>query len=549
MAGHKGFRNLPKLERLKRGRPRPGPRPAERGAGRLPRPRPAPPVRLVALSDFPAAHQEALRALAELLAPPHPALSRSGGEDKGEGAFVVGGAVRDLLLSRQTVEDLDLTVPSGALALARSLADRLGGAFVALDEERGAGRIVVKDGAREYQVDVTDFRAPTLEADLRARDFTVNAVAVPVVPLVRDGTGWLVDPTGGVADLARRRLRLAGPGVLEADPLRALRGVRLAAELGFALDAGAKRAIRHVASRLPAVAPERIREEQVRLLDLPHASGGLRELDRLGLLEALIPEIAPMKLASQPKPHRFSVWEHSLKTVEAAELLLERLSALAPYGDQLAAHVAEPLGDGLTRRHLLKLAALFHDIAKPQTRQVIDGQVRFIGHDVEGAALVRAIGKRLRLSGKAVDALERLVRHHLRPMHLGQVAEVTRRARYRFFRDLGDEARDLLLLALADAAAVRGDSPLDVWRGPGSQLVADLLRGWEEDRIQVAAPALVRGEDVMAAFGLPPGPAVGRLLALAREAQALGQVTSREEALAYLEARRKSRLTEEAEGS
>lgn len=458
----------------------------------------------------------------------------------------MGGAVRDLLLSRRVVEDLDVALPSGALGAARELAGRLGGAFVALDEERGAGRVVVKTEARESQVDLTDFRDSTLEADLRARDFTVNAIAVPLGALVREGKARLIDPTGGLADLARRRLRLCGPRVLEADPLRALRGVRLAAELGFALDAEAKRAIRHVASRLPAVAPERIREEQVRLLDLPHASGGLRELDRLGLLEALIPEIAPMKSASQPKPHRFSVWEHSLKTVEAVELLLERLSALAPYGDQLAAHVGEALGDGLTRRHLLKLAALFHDIAKPQTRQVIDGQVRFIGHDVEGAALVRAIGKRLRLSGKAVDALERLVRHHLRPMHLGQVAEVTRRARYRFFRDLADEARDLLLLALADAAAVRGDSPLDVWRGPGSQLVADLLRGWEEDRIQVAAPALVRGEDVMAAFGLAPGPEVGRLLALAREAQALGQVTSREEALAFLAAKRKSPLTEEA---
>ena len=549
MAGNKGFRNLPKLERLKRGRPRPGPRPAERGAGRLPRPRPALPSHVVALEDFPVLHQQALRAVAELLAPPQPALSPPGGEDKGEGAFVVGGAVRDLLLSRRPVEDLDVTVPSGALALAESLADRLGGAFVALDEARGAGRVVVKDGGREYQVDVTDFRAPTLEADLRARDFTVNAIAVPVGPLVRDGTAGLVDPTGGVGDLARRRLRLCGPGVLAEDPIRALRGVRLAVELGFTLDAETRRALRRAAPGLRAVAPERVREEVVRLLGLPRASRGLRELDRLGLLETLVPEIGPMKSASQPKPHRFSVWEHSLKTVEAAESLLAGLAALTPYAEELAAHVAEPLGDRLTRRHLLKLAALFHDIAKPQTRQVIDGRIRFIGHDLEGAALARAIGRRLKLSGRAVDALERLVRHHLRPMHLGQVAEVTRRARYRFFRDLGDEARDLLLLALADAAAVRGDSPIAVWRSPSGRLVADLLSGWREDRIQATAPPLVRGEEVMAAFGLPPGPEVGRLLALAREAQDLGQVSTRDEALAYLEARRKSRLTEEAESS
>ncbi len=533
MAGNKGFRNLPKLERLKRGRPRPGPRPVERGAGRLPRPRPALPSRVVALADFPLSHQQALRVLADILCPltlPLPKGERGRGED----AYIVGGAVRDLLLSRQTVEDLDLTVPSGALVLAAVLADRLGGAFVALDEERGAGRIVVKDGAREHQVDVTDFRAPTLEADLRARDFTVNAIAVPVVPLVRDGTAGLTDPAGGLADLARRRLRLAGPGVLEADPLRALRGVRLVVELGFTLDAETRRAVRRAAPGLRAVAPERVREEIVRLLGLPRASRGLRELDRLGLLETLVPEIGPMKAASQPTPHRFSVWEHSLKTVEAAESLLERLASLTPYAEELATHVAEPLGDGLTRRHLLKLAALFHDIAKPQTRQVIDGRIRFIGHDLEGAALARTIGRRLRLSGRAVEALERLVRHHLRPMHLGQVAEVTRRARYRFFRDLGGEARDLLLLALADAAAVRGDSPLAVWRGPAGRLVADLLSGWREDRIQAAAPPLVRGEDVMAAFDLPPGPEVGRLLALAREAQDLGQVSTREEALVYL---------------
>src|SRR3990170_1425197 len=233
MAGHKGFRNLPKLERLKRGRPRPGPRPAERGAGRLPRPRPPLPSHVVALTDSPPQHQRALRALAEIL--PLTLPLPTGERRRGGEAYVVGGAVRDLLLSRPAVEDLDLTVPSGALAVARSLADRLGGAFVALDEERGAGRIIVKDGGREYQVDVTDFRAPTLEADLRARDFTVNAIAVPIGPLVRDGTAGLVDPTGGGGDLARRRLRLCGPGGVAGDPIPGPRGVRLAVQAGVTL--------------------------------------------------------------------------------------------------------------------------------------------------------------------------------------------------------------------------------------------------------------------------------------------------------------------------
>ena len=334
MAGHKGFRNLPKLERLKRGRPVPGPLPAPRGAGRQPRPGSAAAPRLLTLADFPPAQQAVLVILADLLGP------------SGE-AFVVGGAVRDLLLSRQSVEYLDHAVPSGALTLAKALAGRLGGTFVALDPERGSARVVVDAG--EYQVDLTDFRAPTLDADLRRRDFSVNAIALPLVPLVREGKARLVDPTGGMRDLARRRFHLASPGVFEDDPVRALRGVRLATELGFVLDSEAKRAARRVARRLPEMAPERVREELVRLLRLPRASRGLGELDRLGLLEAIVPEIGPMKSTSQPKPHRFSVWEHSLRTVEAVDLLLVELSLLSPYAEELAAHVAEPLGDGLTR--------------------------------------------------------------------------------------------------------------------------------------------------------------------------------------------------------
>jgi poly(A) polymerase len=129
--------------------------------------------------------------------------------------------------------------------------------------------------------------------------------------------------------------------------------------------------------------------------------------------------------------------------------------------------------------------------------------------------------------------LERLVRHHLRPMHLGATDRVTPRARYRFYRDLREDTQDLLLLALADAAAVTGASPLRVWRH--AALIRDLLGGWEEQQAVEAAPPLLRGEDVMARLGLSPGPAVGRLLVRVREAQALGRVGTREEALAYLD--------------
>ena len=420
-------------------------------------------------------------------------------------------------------------MPRGALDLARRVADRVGGAFLALDEARGVGRVITGGG----RLDISDWRAATLAEDLAARDFTINALAAPVRALVRDGAAPIVDTTGGLADLAAKRLRLAGPRVLADDPLRMLRGARLEAALGFRLTASAARAIRAAAPALASVSPERQRDELLVLLALPRAGRALRRLDALGLLTALFPEIEAMRGTSQPRPHRFDVLEHSLRAVEGADRLLGDLSRLGDVADDLRAHLEESVGGGVDRARLLRLGALLHDVAKPETRRVVRGRVRFFEHDVLGAARARLIGERLRLPGRAVATVERLVRHHLRPMHLAQAGEITGRARYRFFRDLAEDSRDLLLLVIADSAAVTGITPLVAWRR--SWVVRDLMAGWQEEQEANAAPPLLRGEDVMQRFGLAPGPAVGALLTRAREAQALGLVRTREEALRYLD--------------
>jgi putative nucleotidyltransferase with HDIG domain len=281
------------------------------------------------------------------------------------------------------------------------------------------------------------------------------------------------------------------------------------------------------------VSAERVRDELLALLELADTARALRRADGLGVLGAVLPEVEPMRATAQPAPHRFAVLEHSLRAVAGCDRLLSRLPALTPHGEELAAHVAEPLGGGFTRAATLKLAALLHDVAKPETRRRIRGRVRFFEHDVLGAARARAIGERLKLPERVIAVVERLVRHHLRPMHLAGAASITPRARYRFYRDLREDTRDLLLLALVDAAAVTGASPMTAWRR--STVVRELMRGWAEQRAVAAAPPLVRGGDVMARFGLEPGPRIGWLLAQAREAQDLGRVRSREEALAYLD--------------
>src|SRR5262249_36333853 len=179
--------------------------------------------------DFPRQRRAVALTVAELrldqLAPGQVTLLRVAVEAGARDAVLVGGAVRDAVL-RRTSADVDIAVPPGAIALARRSAEQLGGTCVVLDAGRGAARVVAAGG---LTLDVTDFRAATLNADLAARDFTVDALAVALPPLLARGRAPIVDPTGGLADLKARRPRPAGPGALNEEPPRALPSLRLAA--------------------------------------------------------------------------------------------------------------------------------------------------------------------------------------------------------------------------------------------------------------------------------------------------------------------------------
>src|SRR5262249_18316279 len=321
----------------------PGPA-AARLPENLPRQRGGPPgsamsreVRL-GFEAFGQAGTVALRVIAEILGPGRP-------------AWAVGGAVRDAL-SGVEARDLDIAVPSGAIALGREAADRLGAAFLVLDETRGAARLLA---ARDHawaggQVDVADFRAPDLSGDLRGRDFTVNALAVSAAELVGKGTTLVEDTMEGLRDLAARVVRLCSERSLEDDAVRVLRAAHLAVVPGWALDAGLAPAAERAAPALRGISAERIRDELLALLAEPASARGLRLLDDWGALSVLLPERQAMKAAMQSEPHCFDVWEHSLRAVEAADALAESAGELHPWGEIFAPHLREPLGDGATRR-------------------------------------------------------------------------------------------------------------------------------------------------------------------------------------------------------
>lgn len=461
----------------------------------------------------------------------------------GVAGYVVGGTVRDALLGRAT-RDLDLAVDGDAMGVAQRIARALSGHFVELDDVNAVARVVLDEGPVRY-IDVAQLQG-TLDQDMRRRDFTIDALAVPL-----DG-GAVIDVGGGLDDLAACLVRMNGADVFDADSLRLLRGVRIAAELGFKLEPATEAAIRERASRVTEAAAERRRDELARIFSLEDAYAGLRLLDRVGLLDVLLPELAVGKGVMQPGEfHAYDVFEHALRAVEAMDVML---APVRPGGEhawmwdelwraigwdeaELRAYLAEELSEGRSRASLLKLATLLHDVAKPQTREVqLDGRVRFFGHADLGAKAAARVMRRYRCSAKEVRFVSVLVAEHLRPVQLAQPGEApTRRALYRFHRDLGDAARAVLLLALADAAGARGPKMTsEGWSRHVWYMNGLLVRSMKEEGI-VDPPRLLTGDDIISKLGVPEGPAIGRLLEALREAQAAGEVTDLDGALEFVE--------------
>jgi poly(A) polymerase len=362
----------------------------------------------------------------------------------------------------------------------------------------------------------------------------------------------LIDPFKGCEDLDRGIIRSIKAEAFEDDPLRLLRAVRLAAELYFRIEEGTGAQIHRNARLITAIAGERVREELLRLLAVPGSGHFVKYLNELGLLMAVLPELAVTEGIEQPAEHFWDVLDHSLETVVAVDFLLRQgdweyadrdLLATVRWSDELAEHFKRRISSASTGGALLRLAALLHDIAKPQTKTVEpDGRMRFLGHALEGASLVAVILERLRFSTRETRLVETMVKYHLRPMQMSQEGLPTNRAVYRYFRDTADVGIDILFLNLADHLATRGPNLDRVGWLEHTGIVNYLLEQYNEQQSQPHTIKLIDGHDLMDIFGLNPGPLLGELLESVREAQAAGEIATRQEALEYI---RKQLITRE----
>jgi tRNA nucleotidyltransferase/poly(A) polymerase len=423
-----------------------------------------------------------------------------------------------------------------------------------LDLERDTGRVIVteSDGVRTFMDFATYRNGTTLEADLRARDFTMNAIALDL----RAQT--LIDPLNGANDLRAKTIRACSGSSLSDDPVRILRAVRQAAAFGFKIELETRKAMKSAASLLPNVSPERQRDELFKMLEGPKPDAAIRALEMLGVLPHLLPELPAMKGVKQSHPHIHDVWEHTLSVLGHLEGILAALRLgysaeetndmltglltvrIGRYREQIAAHFADSLNTDRSVRAALFFAALYHDVEKPATRSMDEtGRIRFFDHDVKGADAAAQRGRAFNLSNDEIERIRKIILHHMR-FHFftdrleHDQQEPSRKAIYRFFRDAGEAGADLILLGLADLRGTRGNELTQETWTAALDIARILLENyWEKREETVAPPRLLDGNDLIRELNLEPGRTIGQLLEAIREGQATGKISTRDEAIQF----------------
>ena len=435
----------------------------------------------------------------------------------GADAYVVGGSIRDILLGRSPT-DYDIAVPGSPAKFAAQIAAKTGGHLVEIGK---AGRQILRVVSPQHFVDAAPLSGPTIDSDLNKRDFTIDAMAYHL------SSGKIIDPLNGRTDLSLKQVRMVSSGIFAKDPIRLLRAYRIAALLGFEIEAQTAAAVRDQTALIQQSAGERIRAELFTLFEVPQSHPYLIQMADSGLLFAVFPEMIALRGCRQNRHHAHDVFDHTLRAYHHLEQLTREFSVPQP-----ASEVEADAFMAAGAAGMLKCAVLLHDIGKPPARTVAaDGSVHFYGHAKKSADMADAIGSRLKFSRRQKQFLDFIIRNHLRPLSLFTVRRnksLTPRGLARFFLKCGDNTPFLLLHALADIQAKKNDTNNADFRA----FVRDLLQRYFADFKPVQTkPPLITGADLISEFNLIPSPRFKKILATVEEARLSKKLTTREEAL------------------
>lgn len=468
-------------------------------------------------------------------------------------AYIVGGAVRDALLGRQ-LHDIDFVMGENPTKLGKRLSKRLNSGFFVLDDDRHTARVVYHDrNARFFPLDFVQYTGSSLAEDLRSRDFTINAMAIPI-----DNLTHVIDPLGGQTDLVRKTLRACSEHALVDDPVRVLRAVRLAVQYSLNYAPGLEVDLQTAAADLPKTSYERQRDEFFRILAGPDPAKGLQECRRFKIFDTLIPPLVDFETIPPSPPHQLPLFDHTLQTVAYLHSLIDQLrssahrstdvdwwtdhvvSSLGRFSQEIDTYFTEEITPGRKKAALTYFGALLHDIGKPLTVKTgQDGRLHFDNHALVGADLTWEMAKRLRLSNAESGWLQNMVRNHMQLLELGnRASHLDRRAIYRFFKTTGDTGIAIAFHTLADTLATYGPSlTRPLWQKQVSAVESILSAWWTHKDAIVSPPALLDGHEIQRLFDLEPGRQIGDLLDQLVEEQASGTIHSKQEAEAFVRAR------------
>ena len=437
--------------------------------------------------------------------------------------YLVGGILRDFYLGKENFDKDIIVNKVDAEEFAKKLAKSIHATFIPLDDENKIYRLILKD--KINCIDVASMMGTSIEEDLQRRDLTINAIALNLE------TFKIIDVTGGMNDLKSKKIRHISEQNFLDDPLRLLRVYRFQAMLGFDLDEELVKIVTKHAPKIQEPAVERVNYELLKLFSGDFSAKTLIDMDETGLLKEILPISQELKTVPPNLHHHLDLFSHSVETVKQIQDIYEKSST------EIRAHLEKIDFGGATRLAHLKFAGFLHDIGKPSTWTIEEDtrKHRFIKHDDVGSKMSLKILKTAKFSKKQTDYIARMIKFHIYPSHVLSSPETNDKIYMRFIRKMGTEVIDIIILAMADRLSAQGVEITPKIVEKNINNLKSLLNYYLEIRESLKPlPKLLSGEEIMELFDIPPSKELGDIIKLLKEAQLSGEITTKEEAKAFI---------------
>ena len=439
--------------------------------------------------------------------------------------YLTGGAVRDFILDFP-INDYDFAVENNTREISYEFSKMISGKFIELDDKHNIYRIA-KNGV-EY--DFTEFKGKNITEDLLKRDFSINALAISHndFSYLNDISEKsrkirkeiLLDPANGKYDIKNSIIRALNSKIFVKDPIRLLRAIRFKAELGFNIEKNTEKMIIKNKKLINKSASERVHDELIKIFSSEKSFELIKYMeDKLGLFSEIFPEIDKLKITGKCRYHNEDVWVHSLDMLKLFEEFSKKNKiSYFPDGNEIP---------------LMKFAILFHDYGKIFSKTKENGVVHYYGHEKIGSEKAGKILLDLKFSKNEIKYIKTLVRYHMQPLYFYTDKKVSNKAIYNFFKKVGDLAPDIIFISALDVGSTRRlngqvNKAISYW-----EYINTLLNKYYNMQSKLIEP-LLNGKEIMEILDIKEGPKIGNIIEKLKEAQALGKVEEKDEAIKFI---------------